>query len=80
MPADYIGPNQEEKEEKLEGDYDTPFSPPQDTPSQIPKDYPTKDTDMDDTEWYQDGDSTASSTEFPDGHKKDKNPEGLKDA
>ncbi len=65
MQTDYIGPNKEEKREKLAEDYETPFSPPLDMPDAVPVDYPTKDTDMDSTEWYQSGGGAASNTQFP---------------
>ena len=65
MPAGYTNPNEEEKREKLPEDYETPFSPPDDIKKYVPEDYPTRDTGMDETEWYQEGDAAASSTEFP---------------
>lgn len=77
MQTDYIEPNKEEKEEKLPEDYETPFSPPQDMPNNVPKDYPTKDTDMDETEWYQNGGAVASSTEFPKRVKRERPPKGF---
>lgn len=77
MQADDIEPNDEEKQEKLDEDYDTPFSPPQDMPSKLPRDYPTKDTDMDETEWYQNGGDAASSTDLPARSPKNKTPKGF---
>lgn len=77
MQTDYIRPNKEEKREKLPGDYETPFSPPLDVPDNVPNDYPTKDTDMDSMEWYQNGGAVASGAEFPKRVKKAKVPKGF---
>ena len=55
--------NQEEKLEKLDQDYDKPFSPPSDIRGQgrMPKNHPQKDTDTDETEWYDSGINSATS-------------------
>lgn len=65
MQGDDIEPNKEEKQEKLDQDFDRPFAAPSDASNNVPKDYPTNDTDIDETEWYQEGGASASSTEFP---------------
>ena len=65
MLADYIKPNWEERLEKLEQAFQTPFSPPDDVSNNLPLDYPTKDSKIDSTEWYQEGytqTTTAQST------------------
>lgn len=77
MSADYVEPNSEEKREKLDEDFETPFSPPLDMPRGIPVDYPTKDTDMDEMEWYNDGDAAATSTEFPKRVHRSRLPKGF---
>ena len=55
--------NDEEKLEKLDGDYDKPFSPPSDINGQgrMARDDPRKDTDMDEDEWYNEGENAAVS-------------------
>lgn len=50
MPPDE--PNEEEKLEKLPGDYETPFRP---APRRADDTYPTTDTEQDETELYQQG-------------------------
>jgi hypothetical protein len=54
--------NHEEKLEKLDQDYDKPFSPPDDISGQgrMARDDPAKDTDMDEDEWYQEGENAAA--------------------
>ena len=58
-------PNDEEKEEKLDQDYDTPFSEPDDVPGQgkLPPDDPSLDTDVDEDEWYSEGQASAAGGE-----------------
>lgn len=66
-----IEPNDEEKLEKLQQDFDKPFSPPTDIEEGIPKDYPSLDTNIDEHEWYDVGATIASESEMS------KNPEVL---
>lgn len=63
--------NEEEKLEKLDQDFEKPFSPPSDIRGQgrIARDHPDKDTDTDDDEWYDEGDNAASNQ--PDNPKDD---------
>lgn len=58
-------PNKEEKEEKLDQDFQTPFSEPDDIPGQgkVPRDHPTLDTDVDEDEWYGEGRADASGSD-----------------
>jgi hypothetical protein len=67
--------NDEEKQEKLDQDFDTPFSPPTDISGQgrMARDDPAKDTDMDEDEWYNEGENAAASQE---DDEKDQAPEG----
>ncbi len=55
-------PNEEEKEEKLDEDYDRPAAPPSDIPRQgaLPRDDPAYDTDVDEDEWYSEGGPSAA--------------------
>lgn len=57
-------PNKEEKLEKLDQDYDKPFSPPADIRELISKDYPSLDTGVDEHEWYDAGATVASVTDI----------------
>lgn len=57
-------PNAEEKLEKLEQDFENPFSPPTDVKSKIPKDYPTLDDGVDADEWYNSGGKIASGADI----------------
>jgi hypothetical protein len=57
--------NDEEKQEKVAQDYDTPFSPPDGTLDTIPKDHPQVDTNMDSQEWYDEGRSGAAEVSDP---------------
>jgi len=52
----------EEKQEKLEQDFDKPFSPPDDVAGQgrMARDDPAKDTGMDEDEWYEEGENAAA--------------------
>lgn len=59
-----IEPNIEERLEKLEQDFENPFSPPIDVMEQIPKDYPALDTGIDGHEWYDVGATIASVTDI----------------
>ena len=59
-----IEPNEEERLEKLDQDYDTPFSAPSDIKELIPKDYPSLDTGVDRHEWYDVGATIASVTDI----------------
>lgn len=54
--------NQEEKQEKLEQDFDKPFSPPADVKGQgrLSKNHPDKDTGTDEDEWYDSGINAAA--------------------
>ncbi len=56
-----IEPNEEEKLEKLEQDYDKPFSPPAsiEDSERLPKNHPALDTGIDAHEWYDEGRSGA---------------------
>jgi hypothetical protein len=64
--------NDEEKQEKLDQDYDKPFSPPDDISGQgrMPRDDPRKDTGMDEDEWYDEGENAAAGQQ--DDQKDDK--------
>lgn len=53
-------PNDEEKLEKLDQDYDTPFSFPPDAVGKIAKDHPTTDDQLDSDELYNAGLSVAA--------------------
>lgn len=57
-------PNTEEKLEKLEQDFERPFSPPSDVKSNIPRDYPTLDDGVDVDEWYNSGAKIASGADI----------------
>lgn len=59
-----IEPNAEERLEKLEQDYDKPFSPPLDIKERISKDYPSLDTGIDEHEWYDVGATIASAADI----------------
>ncbi|MGH7157066.1 MAG: hypothetical protein ACREGG_03085 [Candidatus Saccharimonadales bacterium] len=59
--------NDEEKLEKEDDDYSTPFSPPEGTADNIPKDHPELDTNVDIQEWYDEGRSAASGVDDPQG-------------
>jgi hypothetical protein len=58
-----IEPNREERLEKLEQDFEKPFSPPTDIKELVSKDYPSLDTGVDGHEWYDAGGSTASAAD-----------------
>ena len=60
--------NDEEKQEKEDQDYDTPFSPPDGTLDRIPKDHPEIDTNMDSQQWYDEGRSGAAGVTDPGSH------------
>jgi hypothetical protein len=55
----------EEKMEKLDQDYERPFSEPTDIPGQgkIQRDDPSLDTDVDEDEWYSEGRAAASGSD-----------------
>lgn len=55
----------EEKQEKEDQDYDTPFSPPDGVQDRVPKDHPEIDTNMDSQEWYDEGRSGAAGVTDP---------------
>lgn len=59
-----LGPNKEEKLEKLASDYDKPFCPPIGVKEYIPSDYPSLDTGIDAHEWYDEGRSGAAEADF----------------
>ena len=59
-----IEPNSEERLEKLDQDFETPFSPPADIKELITKDYPSLDTGIDEHEWYDSGATIASSADI----------------
>ncbi len=59
-----IEPNKEEKLEKLNQDYDKPFSPPVDIKELISKDHPSLDSGVDEHEWYDVGATIASVTDI----------------
>lgn len=58
--------SEEEKREKLDQDYDKPFSEPTDIRGQgrTPRTHPDIDTDIDEDEWYSEGKNSA--IEMPD--------------
>jgi len=58
-------PNEEERLEKLDGDYSTPFSPPSGIQDTTDDTQPSADTDVDIQEHYDAGISTASGAEDP---------------
>ncbi len=60
-----IEPNAEEKLEKLDQDFDKPFSPPLEIRERLPKDHPSLDTGIDAHEWYDEGASGAAETVLP---------------
>jgi hypothetical protein len=64
----------EEKHEKLDQDFDKPFSEPTDIPGQgaIPRDDPSLDSDVDADEWYSEGraDASGSNTSTRGGKRK----------
>jgi hypothetical protein len=64
----------EEKEEKLDQDFEHPFSEPTDTPGQgtIARDDPSLDTDIDEDEWYSEGRAAASGSDASDKSGKHK--------
>lgn len=57
--------NDEEKLEKEDQDYDTPFSPPDGVQDTIPKDHPELDTNADIQQWYDEGRSAAAGVSDP---------------
>ncbi|MBI2009478.1 hypothetical protein HYS84_03700 [Candidatus Saccharibacteria bacterium] len=65
-----IEPNKEEKLEKLEQDWDKPFSPPAlvEERERLPKNHPALDTGIDAHEWYDEG--RAGAAEIPDTPKR----------
>jgi len=52
-------PNDEEREEKLPADFDTPFSPPDDIRQTLPKDHQAFDINIDSDQAYNDGEDAA---------------------
>ncbi len=50
-----MGTNDEEKQEELPGDYDTPFSEPNDAPRTLPEDHQAFETNVDDHQAYDEG-------------------------
>jgi hypothetical protein len=56
-------PNEEERQEKLDGDYSTPFSPPSGIQDSTDDTQPSADTDVDVQEHYDAGISAASGVE-----------------
>lgn len=60
-----IEPNAEERLEKLQQDFEKPFSPPVDIKEPIPKDSPELDTGIDAHEWYDEGASGAAEVTPP---------------
>jgi hypothetical protein len=65
MPSIDIGTNDEENQEKLPGDYDRPFSLPDDVPNTLPKDHPGTDYDLDKHELYDEGRDGAAEQSDP---------------
>ena len=59
-----IEPNREERLEKLDQDFEKPFSPPVDIKELISKDYPSLDTGVDEHEWYDVGATIASGADI----------------
>ena len=57
-------PNEEERLEKLDQDFDKPFSPPADIKELISKDHPSLDSGVDEHEWYDVGATIASVTDI----------------
>jgi hypothetical protein len=66
--------NKEEKQEKQDQDFDTPFSEPADIPGQgkVARDDPSLDTDIDEDEWYSEGRANASGSDASDNSGKQK--------
>jgi len=60
-------PNEEEKQEKLPNDFDTPFSPPSGVQDTTDDTHPDADTDLDDQERYDAGISASSGAQDPGG-------------
>jgi hypothetical protein len=60
-----IEPNDEEKQEKLPQDYDTPFSPPSGVKDNADDTHPQADTNVDDQERYDEGISGAMGVDDP---------------
>ena len=58
-------PNAEEKLEKLEQDFDKPFSPPSEVRERLPKDHPSLDMNIDEHEWYDEGAAGAAEVSPP---------------
>jgi hypothetical protein len=80
-PDDILEPiddifNPETDEEKLEGDYDSPATPPVRNPHHIPPDHPVEDTDIEPDELYQEGIGEASGVDDSEELPKDR-PEPL---
>jgi len=67
-------PNDEEKQEKLDQDFETPFSEPTDIPGQgaVPLDHPSLDTDVDEDERYSEGRASAAGSDASDNSGKRK--------
>lgn len=59
-----IEPNKEERQEKLDQDFDRPFCPPWDVKECIPNDFPSLDTGIDLHEWYDEGRSAAAEADI----------------
>lgn len=57
----------EENQEKEDQDYSRPFSPPEGTKDNFPKDYPELDTNVDIQEWYDEGRDGAAGVSDPQG-------------
>lgn len=64
-------PNDEEKLEKLDQDYDTPYSLPFDSTGKIAKDHPTTDDQMDSDELYNAGLSVTAGVDESEADKTD---------
>jgi hypothetical protein len=60
-----IEPNDEEKQEKLPNDFDTPFSPPSGIQDLTDDTHPDADTNVDSMEQYDEGISGASEVSDP---------------
>jgi hypothetical protein len=65
MPPITPEPNDEERQEKLEDDFDPPFSPPDDVSQGLSDDNQVTDTNLDSQEFYDEGLSGAAEVTDP---------------
>ncbi len=59
----------DEPTKRLDQDYETPFSEPSDAKTRLPHDYPTKDSEVDQHELYDEGEDAASTDNDPHGER-----------